>query len=208
MRLSKLSVVLLMIVLLVACTPPMPAPAETTANKPTLSGVAAQGEPIPFEICGESATWTRPAEEEQEAKWWSSGRYAGGNEELIKYPWTHDFLVAYGNASGEYDLINLSGLWTLAADARSKCTEPERREAILKLQKAEVWVLLHQVKSIRCMDTDCYIVVEPTERGVQFVQFARPEQQVPITLHFVTENGQEIDKIVEVESPYWPYPQP
>jgi hypothetical protein len=202
-----LSIMLLTVVSVVACASPVSAPTETTANKPTVSGIAAQGEQIPFEICGESTTWIRPTEEEQKAKWWDFGRYAGGNDEVIKYPWTHDFFVAYGNASGEYDIINLSGLWTLAGEVRSKCIEPDRQDAILKLEKAEVWVLLHRVKSVRRVGTDHYITVEPTEKGGQFVQFARPEQQVPLTLHFVSESGQELEKIVEAESPYWPYPQ-
>jgi len=198
---------LLAIISLVACAAPASTPTGATANKPTTSGIAAQGEQIPFEICGESSTWTRPTEEEQRAKWWDSGRYAGGDEGVIKYPWTHNFFVAYGNASSEYDIINLSGLWTLEGDVRSQCIEPERQDAILKLQKAEVWVLLHRVKSIKRVGTDYYIVVEPVEKGVQFVQFPRPEQQVPLALHFVTEDGQEVEKIVETESPYWPYPQ-
>lgn len=206
-RISILSIMLLAIISLVACAAPASAPTETTVSKPTVSGIAVQGEQVPFEICGESTTWSRPSEEEQKAKWWDFGRYAGGSDEVIKYPWTHDFFVAYGNASGEYDLINLSGLWTLAGDVRSKCIEPERQDAILKLQKAEVWVLLQRVRSIRRVGTDYYIIVEPADKGVQFVQFPRPEQQVPLTLHFVTEDGQEVDKIVEAESPYWPYPQ-
>ncbi len=115
--------------------------------------------------------------------------------------------MAYGNASGEYDAINLSGVWTLTGDVRTRCTEPAAQDAVLKLQKAEVWVLLYQVKSVKRMGTDYYLVIEPREKGVQFVQFARPDQQVPLTLHFVTESGQEIEKIAEAESPYWPYPQ-
>jgi len=198
-RINVLSMILVAVVLLAACAAPTPVP--------TVANVMVQGEQVPFEICGESATWTRPTEGEQKAKWWDTGRYAGGDDKVIKYPWTHDFFVAYGNASGEYDLINLSGLWTLAGDVRSKCIEPERQDAILKLQKAEVWVLLHRVKSIKRVGTDYYIVVEPVEKGVQFVQFPRPEQQVPLTLHFVTEDGQEAERIVEAESPYWPYPQ-
>ena len=206
-RISMLSIMLLAIVSLVACAAPASAPTGATASRPITSGIAIQGEQIPFEICGESTTWIRPAEEEQKAKWWNFGRYAGGDEKVIKYPWTHNFFVVYGNASVEYDIINLSGLWTLAGDIRSKCIEPDRQDAILKLQKAEVWVLLHRVKAIRRVGTDYYIVVEPAGRGVQFIQFARPKQQIPLTFHFVTEDGQEIDKIVEAESPYWPYPQ-
>lgn len=51
------------------------------------------------------------------------------------------------------------------------------------------------------------MVVEPTEKGVQFIQFPRPERWLPLTLHFVTKDREEVDTIVEAESPYWPYPQ-
>ena len=174
---------------------------------PTVAEIIAYGEELSFEICSESTTWERPAEQEQSAKWWSSGRYAGGNEKVIKYPWTHNFFVVYGSASGEYDITNLSGLWTLPGDVRAKCFEPERHDAIFRLQTAEVWVLLHRVKTIKRVGIYYVIIVEPTEEGVQFVQFARPECHLPLTLYFVTEEGQEIERIVEAESPYWPYPQ-
>jgi len=187
--------------------PPTPTPSAEARRQPTVAEIMAQGEELSFEICGESTTWQRPAEQEQNAKWWSSGRYAGGNEEVIKYPWIHTFFVAYGHASSEYDIKNLSGLWTLSGDVRAKCFEPERHDAILKLQTAEVWVLLHRVKSVKRLGTRYVVVVEPMEKGVQFVQFARPTEWVPLTMYLVTEDGKEIDKIVEAESPYWPYPQ-
>jgi len=186
--------------------PPTPTPMPPTPP-PTVVEIMAQGEELEFEICGESTTWVRPPEQEQSAKWWSSGRYAAGNEEILKYPWTHNFFVVYGHASGEYDITNLSGLWTLSGDVRVKCFEPEPHDAILKLETAEAWVLLHRVKSIKRLDTHYVLVVEPTEKGVQFIQFPRPERHLPLTLHFVTKDGQEIETIVEAESPYWPYPQ-
>jgi len=191
-----------------AATPVLltPTPAETL-HPLTVAEIMAQGEELSFDVCGESTTWGRPTEQEQNATWWTFGRYAGGDEKVIKWPWTHNFFVAYGTASGEYDITNLSGLWTLPGDVKAKCFEPQRHDAILKLQTAEVWVLLHKVKSIKRLDTSYAIIVEPTGKGVQFVQFARPERWLPLTLHFVTKNGQEIEKIVEAESPYWPYPQ-
>ncbi|WP_322801346.1 hypothetical protein [Thermoflexus sp.] len=206
-RIRMLSIMPLAIVLRVACAAPASAPQETTANEASISKIAVQGEQIPFEICGESSAWTRPTEGEQKAKWGNSGRYAGGDEKVTQYPWTHNFFVVYGNASDEYDLINLSGLWTLEGNVRSRCVDPERQDAILKLQKAEVWVLLHRVKSIKRVGADYYIIVEPVEKGVWFIQFPRPDQQVPLTLHFVTEDGREVERIVEAKSPYWPYPQ-
>jgi hypothetical protein len=102
----------------------------------------------------------------------------------------------------------LSGLWTLPEDVWARCREPERQDAILKLQTAEVWSLYYRVTGVRRLGAHTVVVVEPVESGVQFVQFPRPEQQAPLTFHFVTEDGQEIDEIVGAESMYWPYAQP
>jgi len=192
--------------------PPTPIPTLTPTNaatprlSPTVAEILAQGEKVPFEVCGESTTWVRPSEEEQASKW-GAGRYAGANEEVTKYPWTHDFFVVYGGASIEHDIENLSGLLTLQGGERAKCFEPERHDAILKLQTAEVWALLHKVNNIKRLDTSYVIVVEPIQRGVQFVQFPRPTEWLPLTLYFVTTDGKEVEKIVEADYIYWPYPQ-
>jgi hypothetical protein len=179
------------------------ATAPSAQSEPTISEIKARGEEVNFEICGESTSWTRPSESDQDTKWWRSGRYAGLDEQAVKYPWTHGFFVTYGSASLEYDLINLSGLWTLPGDARTKCLE--QSDTILKLQTAELWALYHRVKGITRLNT-CYVVtVESVDTGVQFVHFSRPKDHLPMTLHFVDENGQEIDTIAEAEN--WPYPQ-
>ncbi len=167
--------------------------------------VAAQNVQVPFEICGESTTWTRPSEDEQNIKWWTFGRYANMDKELRQSFWTRNFFVVYGHASPEFDVTNLSGLWTLPEGVQQKCFEPQCHDAVLKLEKAEVWVLLHAVKSVKRQDTIYVVVVEPTSRGAQFVQFPRPGQ-VPLTLQFTTQDGRELDKIEEAKSSYWPYP--
>jgi hypothetical protein len=170
----------------------------------------AQGEELPFEVCGESTTWVRPSEEEQNAKWRTYKCTDEQCEQNIKYPWTHYFFVVYGSASIENSLENLSGLWTLQGEERAGCYERERHEAVLRLETAEVWVLLHRVRQVKHLGAFYAIVVELTERGVQFVQFPRSAEKVPLTLYFVTADGQQIDAIVEAEmSPAapWPYPQ-
>lgn len=182
-----------------------PTSAATPRLSPTFAEILAHGEKVPFEVCGESTSWVRPSEEQQASKW--GGRYAGANEEVTKYPWTHNFFVVYGSASIESDIENLSGLWTVQGGERGKCFEPERHDAILKLQTAEVWALLHKVNSIKRLDTSYVIVVEPGQRGVQFVQFPRPSGWLPLTLYFVTSDGQEVEKIAEADYMYWPYPQ-
>lgn len=181
-------------------------PAKIVQHTPSAKEISTHGEDTPFEICGESSAWVRPSEEEQTRKWWNSGRYAGIGDEYLKRLWADDFFVAYGNASTEFDLENLSGLWTLPADVRAKCLEPQRQEAVLKLQVAEIWALFHRVINIKRLETNYVIVVEAAASGVQFVQFSRPSEQKPLTLHFITQGGEELKDIVEAESPDWPYP--
>jgi len=66
------SVMLLTIISLVACATRSPSPTGTTATAPPVPGIAVPGEQVPFEVCGESTTWSRPTEEEQKAEWWDS----------------------------------------------------------------------------------------------------------------------------------------
>ena len=53
------------------------------------SSLAAQ-QPIPFDICAQSATWVRPSPEVQ-AKIWTDGRYK--DFARTAYAWTHNFFV-------------------------------------------------------------------------------------------------------------------
>ena len=47
-------------------------------------------ESIPFEVCAESTTWTRPTPEVQ-AKIWNDARYK--DEAGTAYAWTHNFIA-------------------------------------------------------------------------------------------------------------------
>jgi uncharacterized lipoprotein YajG len=60
-RTNVLSMILVTVVLLAACAAPIPVP--------TVANIMVQGEQVPFEICGESVTWTRPTDGEQKVKW-------------------------------------------------------------------------------------------------------------------------------------------
>jgi len=169
---------------------------------PTAASIIAQGEDVSFEMCGSGPSWARPSEEEQ-ISIWESSRYAGADEEILKYPWTHDFLVTYGSASIQQDLIDLGGLWSLPEGARAGCIEPERHQALINWEEVELWILLHRVKKVRRIDTSYAIVVEPAEAGAQFVRLPRPDQ-VPLSFIFVTEEEEVVDKIVEEDYRYWP----
>ena len=197
----KLRFLLLCVVLVAACG------RGVETGTPTVQDIVAEGEALPVVVCGEASTWVRPSAERQREKWWENGRYAGLDEETLLYPWEHGFFVAYGTASLDYDVVNLSGLWTLPEGVREDCLEAERQEAVLKLDTAEVWLLFYRVVSVKWIGEQYAITVEPSGGGVQFIQFARPEARVPLTVYFVREgDGKVLETIVEAESIYWPYP--
>jgi len=101
-------------------------------------------ESIPFEVCAESTTWTRPTPEVQ-AKIWNDARYK--DEAGTAYAWTHNFIALEPeSASIPYHLMNESGLWT-AIGTFAKCYSPPRRG----YEWIEVWALLHRVIQVtRC----------------------------------------------------------
>jgi dipeptidyl aminopeptidase/acylaminoacyl peptidase len=161
-----------------------------------------RGTEVAPKICGSAGSWERPSEEEQTSVW-ESGRYAGADEEVLTYPWRHDFFLHYGSASVEQDLTNLSGLWTLPEGARARCIEPERQQALIDWEEVELWILLHRVKRVRRADASYTVVVEPVKQGVQFVRLPRSDQ-LPLTFTFVTEEGQVVETIEEEDYRYWP----
>jgi len=176
-----------------------------THLSPAVAEIIANGEHIPYEICAQNLDWVRPSEEEQRSVWESS-RYSGVDQDVLKYPWDQDFFITYGSASINYDIINLSGLWTLPEGTRDPCFEEENQDAILKFKKAEIWVLNHSVTEIRRASAKYAIIVEPIGRGVQFLHFYRLSGNMALTLYFVTSDGSVIDHINETEYPYWPNP--
>lgn len=151
---------------------------------------------VPFDICGESTTWTRPSPEVQ-AKIWNDPRYKDFARD--DYAWTHNFLVILDpestNASGY--LRNLSGLWTAEpdkADPDPKCNAPRRG-----YEWIAVWSLLHRVKEVR-RDANTYtITVEPAGKGYQSVFIRRMNPSA--ILRFVTPDGREQERWDESAPP-------
>jgi WD40 repeat protein len=193
---------------------PVPSPVATQESAGSLSDhtsvpadVIARGEELPFDVCGEAPDWSRPTEQEQKDYILSSGRYSGIDQGVVTYLWSHDFLINYGSASINQDIRDLSGLWTLRGGYMDGCLTPEREDAVLKLKSVELWSLLHRVLRIQRLGSDYAITVAPADKGVQFVQFPRPEDQKPITFYFVSVDGRLIERLNEAESVYFPYPR-
>jgi len=148
----------------------------------------ALAEPVPFEVCTESSTWTRPSPELQANKIWNDTRYRGLGKDA--YAWTHDFLVIdeYMDVSGIVAVTNLSGLWTVKTQWLHNCYLDQQR-GISKW--IEVVLLLHRVKEIQ-YDANTYtVVVEPSDKGFQWF-FIRRLNGLGV-LRFVTSEGKQLD---------------
>jgi hypothetical protein len=150
---------------------------------------------IPFDICAESTTWTRPAPEVQ-AKIWNEGRYSGSGPH--DYYWTHNFIVLDDPLSAsEFDhLHNLTGLWTAVSEAFGNCDEKIGPNGS---QWIEVWILLHRVRQVTHADNTYTVAVEPTGRGFQSILIRRLNPSA--VLRFVTPDGKELERLDESDRP-------
>ncbi|MCW5312967.1 hypothetical protein GTQ43_03605 [Nostoc sp. KVJ3] len=52
--------------------------------------------------------------------------------------------------------------------------------------------MYHQIISIKWVDNHYVMVVSPTQRGVQFIQFSRREHRDLLPLIVITENGNKV----------------
>jgi len=100
------------------------------------------------------------------------------------------------SASIAYQLMNVSGLWTVAPEPFNKCpdkTGPNGSDWI------EVWVLLHRVINLQRHNNTYTFTVEPAGRGFQSV-FIRRLNPV-VVLRFLTPDGKELEKWDESAPP-------
>ncbi|MCS6813051.1 MAG: hypothetical protein NZ772_05690 [Cyanobacteria bacterium] len=153
---------------------------------------------VPFEICAEATDWTRPSPQEQEQELQKLPRYATElNREPLRslyqrlYNQSVFSFTAYG-ISLRLEPLYFSGLWTVQSILRD-CYDPNRIAQLNNGQLAEVWVLLHRVVSVQWDGSRYVMTVEPTSRGVQFIQFPRFEHDPTLPLQVLTREGLSLD---------------
>lgn len=178
-------------------------------SRPSLEEILSAGQESMFLVCASSENWIRPSEEEQRREWWENSRHLTEDPktlEHILYPWTHNFIMHYGGASPQYDLVNLSGIWA-ASDIRWQCEDSWRESRLGTSAEpgveiwAEIWVLQHRVRAVKHLGTNYVVVVEPITSGFQIVDFQRPSA-ISLSITFVTPQGEIVDQIVEGVSPW------
>jgi hypothetical protein len=153
-----------------------------------LCSQTAFAESVPFEVCTESSTWTRPSPELQANKIWKDTRYKGFGKDA--YAWSHDFLVIdeQMNVSGILAVTNLSGLWTVKTQWLHKCYLDRQRDVS---SWVEVVLLLHRVKEIQYDAKTYTVVVERSGKGFQWFFIRRING--PGVVRFVTPEGKQLD---------------
>jgi hypothetical protein len=147
------------------------------------SSTFAQQSDVPFTVCAQSYSWTRPGPDVQ-SKIWNDNRYKPVGPTSVQ--WTHRFLLNEpDSASITYHNENLSGLWTDIQE--NQC--PRRDEQVTEW--FEIWALEHHVTLVTSQGSVYTVTVEPRDLGYEIIQFhrPRPSDATLAMLRFVSEPG-------------------
>jgi hypothetical protein len=154
---------------------------------PFINTFAATSQSVPFIVCKESITWTRPTAAQQ-AKIWNDPRYS--DDGANAYEWNHEFLlVPVDSASIQYHMGNEAGLWTENTFSPT-CDNDKRND-----EWNEVWILLHRVQRLDFEGSVYTITVEPTAKGFQSILFKRFASNM--TFRFIDVSGRLLDEVKE-----------
>lgn len=162
---------------------------------------SAQQSSIPFAVCVQSDTWTRPSTDAQ-SKIWNDNRYKDVG--ATSYEWTHNFVWNEpDSASLAYHSQNLSGLWTDIRENQCPRRDEERGAW------SELWALNYRVTRINLQGLVFTVTVE-SRTGYEIIQFRLPSSSgfSQATVRIVTEQAEILDEWKET-SPgvFTPVPQ-
>lgn len=153
---------------------------------------------LSFEECGSLPNWERPNLETQEAELTNNPRYAEGLDEeplksLSEKFWSESIITftTYG-LSARVEPIYLSGIWT-AIDAMQTCYEGDRPDDINQGRSAEIWLIGYRAVSVEWVENQYHVTVEPTPRGLRFIQFERLEASESLPIVVMDTDGTEIE---------------
>lgn len=143
---------------------------------------------VPFTVCKQSTTWTRPTAEQQQATVWSDPRYASIGAKA--YEWTHAFLlVPPDSADMQGQVEDEAGLWTEGTWAPT-CDKPEYKNDD---QWVMAWILQHRVTSIKAAGGVYTITVEPTAKGFESIIFKKLAPKMSV--RFVDPQGRVLEEV-------------
>lgn len=155
------------------------------------------GDTITANICVDLPDWQRPSELAQMKQLEAMPAYGAAIDddplaEMVKTWWSHNIFsfTTYG-LSARTDPIYLSGIWT-AVDDIWDCYSANQPEQINQGELAELWLLHHRLVGLTWQDGQYLATVEPSNTGLQLVQFPRRESSQGLPLSIVTTTGQAL----------------
>ncbi|PSR15000.1 hypothetical protein C8255_23475 [filamentous cyanobacterium CCP3] len=155
------------------------------------------GEAIAADICVNLPDWQRPSDLAQMKQLEAMPTYGAALQsdplaEMVKTWWNHQIFsfTTYG-LSARTDPLYLSGVWT-AIDNTWDCYSANQPEQINQGKLAEIWLLHHRLVELVWQDDQYLATVEPTDTGLQLVQFPRRESSQGLPLNIVTTTGQAL----------------
>ena len=170
---------------------------ESGTQEALAQEVSENSSAVKFDTCATVADWQRPSADEQSKHLEKDPRYAmatdnEGSKAASSQFWDGQVVsfTTYG-LSARIEPVTLAGLWTVDAEMQD-CYTPETTTAINQGDRAEAWLLNHRIKSL-VWEGDRYVMtVEPTNTGMQVVQFERNDGLAALPLEVVTTDGEAI----------------
>lgn len=150
-----------------------------------------------FDVCSESATWTRPTAAVQQ-RVSTDRRYLGKDGQpvpLARYCWQQNFFV-FSDVSASIETLfrRLTGLWSAAATL-AQCDH----DALARLrarQSVEMWLIYHRVTGLELGAGVVTVHVAPQDKGFQIINVPMP--QASRQFRFVDPGGHVLDTLGDV----------
>lgn len=155
---------------------------------------------VSFEVCANLPTWARSPESIHLKQLQDMPRYGSAlNDEplksLLKSFWSHQVIsfTTYG-LSARTEPLYFSGVWT-ALEGAAACYNGDQPEQINAGSLAEVWLINHRLVDLQWTDGQYMLTVEPTDQGLQVIQFSRQDSAPTLALSVVTPEGNSIEPV-------------
>lgn len=151
---------------------------------------------VQYQSCSLDLSWVRPSAVEQVSKLSQFGNRYGDSKTLTKNRyWTDNvFLLSAYGLSGLRDVYYLSGLWTSKSDI-SRCYDSFDLKRINQGKSAITWLLEHRIVELNWQDNEYVMTVEPTQSGVQLIQFNRLDSFNFPPLRVKLKNNQQLNTL-------------
>ena len=152
---------------------------------------------IEVDTCATVEDWQRPSADEQAKQLEKDARFstalAGDASKATSDPFWDQSVVSFTTygLSARLEPVNLTGLWTVEAEMQN-CYTPESTMAINAGDRAEAWLLNHQIQSLQKVGDRYVMTVTPTATGMQVVQFDRTDELASLPLDVVNASGEAV----------------